>query len=513
MCAAPAAMAAPPDAPTACRVDRPDGLWPGDYVDIGTGPWDTHLHHGLNSDFTLHTRPIGRVRAVMLFVDFSDRPSSSAPPSTGGRDWRVPQSYWDLLKGGVDLFTKSSYGRFDLDVDLVPKFYRMSKPSTQYGMNRDEWTIARQDAYMREAVTVADAEVDFTPYSLVYVMPVRGSGIEFSPEMNFYQEPLRPDGKVIRNGVTYGEDIYIWGHRIVNHETGHDISFPESYNGGEGDTHRWVGGWDVMGDPLGHAPDYMAWNKWKVGWLNDPDFGCLASDGTADYTLSPVETASDGGASKKGVVVRTGPTTAVIAELREPLGSDATETVTPGAHRMCDWGVIVYKLDVTKLNSYGSIQLVDQLPASTAWGCTRDLDIATMGRGQGDGPSHWEDAETGTVIDVQAIDDAAGTASLRVTRAVTRITGVTSGVAPLTTTLTAAGPGTTFSWDDGQTGASVQRTFGVGTHTVTVNTGTTSAAKTIKVYPPATGTVTLTAPERADTGSMVTVSASLPQQD
>ena len=115
----------------------------------------------------------------------------------------------------------------------------------------------------------------------------------------------------------------------------------------------------------------MAWNKWKVGWLDDPDFGCLASDGSAEYTLSPVETPSDGGVTKKGVVVRTSPTTALVAELREPLGNDATETVTPGPHRMCDWGVLLYKIDVTMLNSYGTIKVLDAMPGSTAAGCTR----------------------------------------------------------------------------------------------------------------------------------------------
>ena len=89
---------------------------------------------------------------------------------------------------------------------------------------------------------------------------------------------------------------------------------------------------------------------------------------------------------------------------------------------MCDWGVLVYKLDVTKLNSYGSIQVVDNQPLSTAWGCTRDVDIATLGKGQGDGPPRYEDPDTGTVIEVRAIDDAAGTATLRVTRELTRIT-------------------------------------------------------------------------------------------
>ncbi len=245
------AAAAPPDDPVSCRIDRPDGLWNDDYVDIGDGgPWDTHLHHGLNSDFTMHTRPIGRVRAVMLFVDFPNRKATGANPNQGGRNWQLPQSYWDMLKPGVDLFTKSSNGRFQLDVDIVPKWFEMPKDDNQWGMNRTEWTIPLQQAYMRAAVAAADAEVDFSPYSIVYVMPPRNAtGIEFSPELNFYQEPLRPDGKVIRNGVTYGQDIFTWGHRIINHETGHDISFPESYNGGPGDTHQWVGGWDVDGRP------------------------------------------------------------------------------------------------------------------------------------------------------------------------------------------------------------------------------------------------------------------------
>jgi len=514
--AAAQATAAPPDAPTACRVERPAGLWPTDYVDIGTGPWDTHLHHGLNSNWNDHTRPIGTVRAVMIMVDFSDRPSTGAPANQNGRDWREAQPYLDWLKPGLDFFKTASNGRFDLQVDVVPKWYRMSSPSTnpEYGMTRNTWTIERQQAYMREAVAKADPDVDFSPYNLVFIMPPRGaSGIEFSPELNFYQEPLRLDGKVIRNGVTYGQDMFqSWGYKIINHEAGHDISFPESYNGGSGTTHQWIGGWDVMGDILGGAPDYMSWNKWKVGWLDDFDFGCLASDGSAEYNLSTTELPSDGGLTKKGVVVRTSATTAIVAELREPRGNDVTYVApagVPGSSRMCDWGVLVYKLDVTKLNSYGSIQVVDNQPLSTAWGCTRDVDIATLGKGQGDGPARYEDPDSGTVIEVQKINDEAGTATLKVTRAINRVTGTTSGVAPLTTTLTATGPGP-YSWDDGQTTATVQRTFGVGTHTVSAGNGATT---TVKVYAPATGTPTLTGPANADTGTTANLTAALAQQD
>ena len=202
--------------------------------------------------------------------------------------------------------------------------------------------------------------------------------------------------------------------------------------------------------------------------------------------------------------MRTGPHTALIAELREPVGADATETITPGPHRLCDWGVLLYKLDVLKLNSYGSIQVIDQMPGSTQAGCGRDLDIATLGKGQGDGPSRYEDADTGTVFEVRAIDDAAGSATLRVTRAATRIEAApASGVGPLTTTLTAkqlaAPAGATYSWSFGATGASVEHTFGVGRHTVTLTVrdgdaviGT--ATKTVDVFAPATGDVALSAP-------------------
>ena len=106
-----------------------DGLWPGDYVD----DWDTNLHHGLNSDWTKQVRPIGTVKALMIFVDFSDAPASAANPNQGGRDWRVPQSYWDFLEPSVEMFKRASNGRFTLDVDLGRQWHRMPEPRRPTG--------------------------------------------------------------------------------------------------------------------------------------------------------------------------------------------------------------------------------------------------------------------------------------------------------------------------------------------------------------------------------------------
>ena len=521
VCALPAS-AAPPDAPTACRVDRPDGLWPGDYVN----DWDTNLHHGLNSDWTKQVRPIGTVKALMIFVDFSDAPASAANPNQGGRDWRVPQSYWDFLEPSVEMFKQASNGRFTLDVDLAPQWHRMPEPSTTYGMTRATFSIANQKAYARKAVQAADPHVNFAGYDLVYIMPPRNATqIAFSPELNLYSDQIVADGTVVKNGATYGQDMFTWGPKIVNHETGHAISLPESYNGsGTGATHLWVGGWDLMGNILGHAPEFMSWNKWKLGWLDDPDFGCLASATGRPSTRSRrCRLPSDGGVSKKGVVVRTSPTTAVVAELRAPVGLDATTTATPGASRMCDWGVLLYRIDVTVLNSYGSIKVLDAMPGSTGGGCTGDVDIATLGRGQGDGPSKFVDTQTGTTFEVLSIEDGVS-ARLKVTRAATRITA-TPG-APLTVGVAGAQnnapAGATYAWafGDGTTGEGATATHAYAAPgrypvTLTVRDGDTvlgTATETVTAYAPAAGTVAVqTAPAVA--GERTTVRADAAGQD
>ena len=380
------------------------GLWNSDYVDLGTGEWDTNLHSGLNSDFTKQVRPIGHVKALMIFVDFSDAPASAANPNQGGRDWRLQQSYWDYLKQSVDFFNAASNGRFQLDVDLKSdKWFRMPKATTAYGMTRSTFSIAQPEDLR------ARGDPDGGRRDGLLALPARlhHAAAQRDPDRVLARaeplhrqdrggQPRRQERGDVRPGHVQ------LGPKIINHETGHAISLPESYNGSitSGDIHNFVGGWDLMGNIAGHSPEYMAWNKWKLGWLDDQDFGCLASDGSAEYTLSPVETAPDGGLTKKGVVIRTSPTTAVVAELRAPLGNDVTETISPGSHRMCDWGVLLYKIDVTVLNSYGTVKVIDAMPGSTAGGCRGDVDIATLGRGQGDGPSHFVDPASGTEFDV-----------------------------------------------------------------------------------------------------------------
>ena len=79
------------DPPAACKIERPDGLWPPYFYE---DYWNTYTHGGFNSDWDAHPRPVGTVKAVVLFVDF---PNAKASDVTQGSpiDYRKPQPYWD----------------------------------------------------------------------------------------------------------------------------------------------------------------------------------------------------------------------------------------------------------------------------------------------------------------------------------------------------------------------------------------------------------------------------------
>src|SRR5918992_4622107 len=127
----PATVTSGADSADACKIQRPDGLWPPFYYD---DYWNTYTHGGFNSDWVAHPRPVGTVKAVVLFVDFPDRPAS-AVTQVAPIDYRQPQPYWEFLKASVPWFSTASYGRFNLDVTPIYKWYRMPKASTEWRMD------------------------------------------------------------------------------------------------------------------------------------------------------------------------------------------------------------------------------------------------------------------------------------------------------------------------------------------------------------------------------------------
>ena len=246
-----------------------------------------------------------------------------------------------------------------------------------------------QGEFTAAAVAAADADVDFSDYDLIYTVPARNqTAIASSPELNNYAHQIVADGNDLGNGDNFGSDMFSWGYKLLNHETGHAVSLTEGYNAGTGGTFRYMGQWDMMGNISGNAPDYVAWNKWKLGWLNDDEVDCVASDGVTEHTLSANALAPDG-ASKKLVAIRTGQHTTLVAELRAPLGVDSV--AGGNTARYCEsGGILLYTVDSTLRNGLGVYKVLDAMPGSTGWGCSDETSISTMGRGQMRGPSHFE---------------------------------------------------------------------------------------------------------------------------
>ena len=257
-----------------------------------------------------------------------------------------------------------------------------------------------QGEFTAAAVAAADADVDFSQYDLIYTVPARNqTAIASSPELNNYAHQIVADGNDLGNGDNFGSDMWSWGYKLLNHETGHAVSLTEGYNAGSGGTFRYMGQWDMMGNISGNAPDYVAWNKWKLGWLNDDEVDCIASDGVTEHTLSANALRRT---PRRRSWWRSGPASTRHwwrSCARRWAWTRSPAATPPATASRAD---PAYTVDSTLRNGLGVYKVLDAMPGSTGWGCSDETSISTMGRGQMRGPSHFEVPELGVTFDLTA---------------------------------------------------------------------------------------------------------------
>jgi hypothetical protein len=91
----------------------------------------------------------------------------------------------------------------------------MSKPSTGYGWS--SLTAALHQAYIQEAVSLADPSVDFSNEDIVIGMAnPAATALSYGPA--FTGGSYSADGKTFYNAATSGADLTYWGSRWLNHE-------------------------------------------------------------------------------------------------------------------------------------------------------------------------------------------------------------------------------------------------------------------------------------------------------
>ncbi|WP_078963485.1 M6 family metalloprotease domain-containing protein [Streptomyces durhamensis] len=333
---------------------------------------------GHTTDYTTQfQRPLGTRHVLMLFVDFPDAQASGST-----------SDYYRQLAPAADWMKRDSYGRTTLDITPLGRWIRMPQDSTSYGFQRGI-TFEQHEAYVRQAVAAADPYTDFSRFDMVYVVPVRSaSAIGFSP--TYLYDPttagVSADGTRIKWAVTFGQDMWHWGFKVADHETGHTFGLPDLYAFTGTDHHRFVGGWDLMGDIAGAAPQHLGWERWKFGWIDDRQVACLPASGSRTVRLRAVE--SPGGT--KIAVIRTGETTAYVAESRRAVGAD---------EQACSTGVLIYQVDTSLQTGYGPVRIVNGNPGATPPPGCRALDMAAFRPGRS-----FTDPATRVRIDVEGGD-------------------------------------------------------------------------------------------------------------
>jgi M6 family metalloprotease-like protein len=326
-------------APTLAKASFADDL---SYASPEYGEWP------IDHDYFL---PATDVRIILLFADFTDKQFEYTPQRI--RDAWVPvASEW---------FKRASFGQFALDVDWVDQVYNIPKSSTDYGGEIGGDSRGNLKTVLRDAMELADADVDFSEYDAVWIANPLGYGV--GQYRAWPGEGLVFDGKeilhaqfptemVVEHPFVLPESGHLVtaagaAHQMLTHELGHHLGLPDlSFQSTPGvyEYASHVAGWDQQENPAGmwRGADYFAWSKWRLGWLEPRQIrGPSTSGGVVEETLSPVESA--GGV--KLLVAKTTPSFLYAVEVRRRLGNDAGMT--------CDEGVLVYRVDSTVRNGLG----------------------------------------------------------------------------------------------------------------------------------------------------------------
>ncbi|MFF7367194.1 M6 family metalloprotease domain-containing protein [Streptomyces tricolor] len=321
----------------------------------------TEAHHseGVDSWNPAYSRPTGALDAVLVFLSFPDATPRTTPAELTADHFPATSRFYE----------QASYGRFTLRPHPLKRWLRMPRPSTSYAMRRD-WSAEDRAAYLRDAFAVADKEVDFSRYPVVYLVAdpdAPGVDSDATKVVNL-ETPLRVDGTDVQRVVTVFEH-HPPDRLVLAHETGHVFDLPDLYHrpvDGKGDWDTYVGDWDLMGSQFGLAPDLFGWHKWRLGWLGPRQVACVRGAAPTRLTLEPlaagpgVAVPGAGGAPAFGLgrgvklaVVRTGPDSALAVEARGAAGNDRVS---------CRQGILVYRVRGGAASGDGPVQVVDAHP-------------------------------------------------------------------------------------------------------------------------------------------------------
>jgi M6 family metalloprotease-like protein len=285
---------------------------------------------------------VGKLRGVMIFVEFNDVKGTDDPRVVGPK----------FTKPFEEFYRTNSYGRLDIKVDILPKYYSIPKDSGTYNMN--VWSSGDAVGYFADGIRAADSDVNYAQYDFVAVMPpsgikkiIYGPAFPEVPAADFGLPPERSHYRGTVGGADQRTQENFTGWIWLGHEIGHVLGMEHQYN----DRVRPTPVWDLMDNVYTDAaPGLFSWHRFQMGWLNGSQLACYSLDQATkakiQLPLSGLDEQSD---SLKSIMIRLSQHKVLVVEAR--IGSPIDRL------NSTNQGVLVYTVDTSLSGGENPIKL------------------------------------------------------------------------------------------------------------------------------------------------------------
>lgn len=307
-----------------------------------TSPWSVSLGFPRGDDLM---PSVGNLRGLMIFVEFNDVKGNDDPLVVGPK----------FTKPFENFFRVNSYGKLNFSVDILPKYYKINKNSSSYRMN--VWSSGDAVGYFADGIRAADADVDYSKYDFIAVMPPAGIkeiiyGPAF-PEVRASEFNL-PSERAVYRGTVGGADQrtqfdytgWIW----LGHEIGHVLGMEHQYNAFDKPSPIW----DLMDNVYTDAaPGLFAWHRFQMGWFDKEHLACYTLEQAKNAEINlPLTPLDDQSKSLKSAMIRLSNNKVLVVEARVGSPIDKLSNNLQG--------LLAYTVDTALSGQANPIKLADQ---------------------------------------------------------------------------------------------------------------------------------------------------------
>ena len=340
--------ATPTPTPTVIKYEITDA---SKFANLSTCKLSTNLQSSEHYGFPrpgISIPTLGEHKAIALFVYFDDLPFEQRQFD----EWKNNQ-----IPTFEQYVAAMSYGKLNYKVDTFDKPIHISKSVLTYNLDTAHDAPQKPNAnaggLVSDAVFAVDSEIDFSKYEFINVITpwTRLIGFEGTTGVR-----LNADGRQF-NFASFGPireylddpKKKIW----LLHEVGHMMGLIHQFNvrGNWNSTGFPI--WSAMANGGSPAPEFLAWERFLLGWLSAEQVRCIENFDQGVFTskLSPLSAVAN---EAKTILIKQGGSKILVIESRR--SSDLSFLSKE------EEGVLVYTIDVNIRGNDGSANLVFNTP-------------------------------------------------------------------------------------------------------------------------------------------------------